>query len=116
MGFAMIHSDFKRPMEAEILPSRMSNPEDIRLDGGRKDGYPRIAGRFRYNNKTWRIADDSHYEPLIIAYEAMKKDPSCEPFVDELTTKGCSLVLTDELQKLRTRNRFKHFYIYQDGE
>lgn len=110
----MIHSDFKLLMEAEILPRRTSNPEDIRLDGGRKDGYPKVAGRFRYNNKVWRVADDTHYEPLIIAYEAMKKDASCEPFVEELTAKGASLVLTDGLRKLTSSNRFKHLYIYQD--
>jgi hypothetical protein len=112
----MIHGDFKRLMEAEILPRRVSNPEDTRLDGGRKDGYPKVAGRFRYNNKAWRVADDTHYEPLIIAYEAMKKNPACEPFVEEVTAKGCSLVLTDELQKLRVSSRFKHLYIYQEGE
>lgn len=111
---AEIYNSFERLMETEILPKRNSNPEDMRLDGLSSGGNREVAGRFRYDNKVWKVNADSHYEPLILAYEAIKKDPSCRPFVEEPTSKGSSLVLIEGLRKRMTSDRFKHLYIYED--
>jgi len=107
----MIHMNFESFMKAEIA---RRNPEDLRLDGQLSGGNREVAGQFQYCNKVWKVDADSHYEPLMLAYEAIKNDPSCQPFVEEPTLKGKgnSLVLNENLRK-RMPSNFKHLYIYE---
>lgn len=60
------------------------------------------------------VHEDSHYEPLLIAYEAMRSGNEA-PFVEEPTQRGVSLNLKPELRARMTTPKFKYFYVYETG-
>jgi hypothetical protein len=108
-----IHEDFFRLMEAEILPRRDANPTHVRLDGEFTGGNCQVAGRSRHNGKVWKIHANTHYEPLLQAYNAEKTDATCDPFIETPTKKGTCLVLNDNLRKLMSTS-FRHMFIYEE--
>lgn len=97
-------------VEGVVLPGREANPDHKRLDGWPRGGNREVAGRFMRNGRVWKVHADSHYEPLLLAYELECADE--EPFRYDRTKNGDSLVLADELQR-RRKTRFKHLYIYE---
>jgi hypothetical protein len=100
-------------MTALILPRRIAHPTDLRLDGEHTGGNREVVGRFRHHCKVWKVHADTHYEPLIVAHEAMKKHHSLDPFTEKPTANGTSLVLTQSLRK-SVSSKFKYLYIYEE--
>jgi hypothetical protein len=74
-------------------------------------GNRTVAGVFRGDGREWKVHEDSHYEPLLIAYEAAKAgDPW--PFVEAPTKTGTALDLKPELRQHLSDRRHKYLYIY----
>jgi hypothetical protein len=55
---------------------------------------------------------DSHYEPLLIAYKAIRGGDE-EPSVEEPTKRGVVLSLEPELRAKMTTTRSKYLYVYE---
>jgi hypothetical protein len=106
----MVHDDFVHLMETEFLPLRKKSPTHIRIDGQLTGGNYEVAGRFRHHGKTWKVHADTHYDRLMLAYDVLKKDKSADPFVEEPTKHGTSLVLRSDLRPKGD----KYIYIYED--
>jgi Endonuclease NucS C-terminal domain len=111
---AKVYDTFLALMDAELLPLRGANPTHTRLDGNRTGGNREVAGRFRHQGKVWKIHADTHYEPLKLAYDALKTG-GADPFVQAPTSHGKCLVLQDAVRRLMTDPRSKHMYIYEEG-
>ena len=111
----MNHGSFAAFMEHVVLPRQAADPAQIRLDGQASGGNREPAGFFWHQGKLWRVHADSHFEPLILAYGALKEKPTEDPFIATATGSGYRhcLVLTSELQKQLRQPRFKHLYIYE---
>lgn len=94
-----------------VLPRRRANPSHLRLDGEQSGGNWSVAGTFRHGAREWRVHEDSHFEPLLIAYAAVQRGE--DPFDVETTRAGrVSLVLKPSLRAQQT-TRYKHFYVYE---
>lgn len=111
----MIHDDFVGFVKSVVLPNRNSNPSHVRLDGNSTGGNREIAGMFRHQGKIWKVHADTHYEPLILAYEFILENKGKDPFLENPTGTGIGicLVLKDSIQHLSSKPRFKYLYIYE---
>ena len=99
-------------MEKRVLPHRDAHPDWQRLDGAQTGGNWEVFGRFLRAGGRWRVHADTHFEPLLIAWEAVRGgDP--DPFVESPTTRGLRLDLRDDLAA-RVKSGFRHLYIYND--
>ena len=98
-------------VEAVVLPARAANPTHRRLDGQHTGGNWDVAGEFHHRGRRWRVHGDSHFEPLLVAYEAAKT--GVDPFVERPTKTGLSLDLTAEFRARRAEPRFKYLYVYE---
>jgi hypothetical protein len=106
------YPSYERFVVDVVLPRRQQNPAHRRLDGWSSGGNFAVAGFFVYQERRWKVHEDSHYEPLLIAYEAMTAgDPA--PFVEEPTKHGASLNLKPNLRERMSSTRFKYLYIYE---
>jgi hypothetical protein len=108
-GANMVYDNFLSFTRGEVLTRRASNPGDVRLDGATSGGSRDVVGQFRHGESEWVVHADSHYEPLLIAYEAA--EAGVDPFVEESTERGRCLTLTREL-RAQQRSRHKYLYIY----
>ena len=108
-----IYDNFREYAKLFVIPRKKENPDQKRLDGRESGGNREILGVFRHQDKVWKVHGDSRYEPILLAYEAMKK--SQNPFIEKPTNsgKGSSLVLRDEIQLLSSTPKAKHLYIYE---
>jgi hypothetical protein len=108
----MVHPDFHSFMEKLVLPHKASNPSQLRLDGQTSGSSRAIFGKFRHFGKVWEVHEDTRFEPLIIAFEAMRRGG--EPFEMESTStnKRVCLVLHRKLKHLLGSSRFKYLYVY----
>jgi hypothetical protein len=105
------HPSYISFVENVVLPGRSRNPAHLRLDGQTTGGNRTVAGTFRGDGREWRVHEDSHYEPLLAAYESFKAgDPW--PFIEEPTKTGSCLDLKPELQARLSDRRHKYLYIY----
>lgn len=104
----MIYENFLALVEKEILPRQEKNPDHVRLDGKLSGGNREVIGQFLHHGKAWKIHADTHYEPLKLAYLAMR-DESSDPFKESATDKGKRLDLSAAIQRLGAR----HLYIYE---
>ena len=111
----MIHEDFVTFIEAVILPMRRLNPNHARLDGNSSGGNREIKGMFRHHGKVWKVHADTHYEPLILAYNFIKDNKNEDPFLQNATGTGIGncLVLKSIIQQSSSKPRFKYLYIYE---
>jgi hypothetical protein len=107
-----MYQSFASFVEAVVLPGRAENPAHRRLDGQSTGGNFAVAGEFRHRGRSWKVHADTHYEPLLVAYEAAKS--GADPFVEVPTKRGTSLDLTDELRRELSEPRFKYIYIYEN--
>ena len=82
-----------------------------RLDGQHTGGNRAVAGEFRHLGKRWKVHSDTHYEPLLVAYEAATAGN--DPFVEAPTRSGLSLDLNDQLRSKLSERRHKYIYIYE---
>jgi hypothetical protein len=81
------------------------------LDGKVAGGNRTVVGVFRGRGGDWKVHADSHYEPLLVAYDAAKAgDPW--PFVEAPTSSGSALDLKPELRARLSDGRHKYIYIY----
>ena len=105
------HKDFVSFMEDCVLPRHLKHTNDIRLDGERNGGKRKAFGYFLYDGRRWKVDEDTHYEPLELAYKAFKSGQ--DPFTESATAsgKGSCLSLTGNLRKLLP-SRAKHLYVY----
>ena len=108
-----IYDSFNEYVESFLIPRKNENPNQKRLDGRESGGNREILGVFRHQNKVWKVHGDTRYEPILLAYEAMKKSEN--PFIERATNsgKGNTLVLRDEFQQLLSKPKAKHLYIYE---
>ena len=106
---------FNEFYEQIVLPAKKINPHHIRLDGEIAGGNRKIFGSFTHNNRIWKVHSDTHYEPLMLAYEYSCLD--CEkndPFIMETTRNGSNcLALIDKLFRLQINSKYKYLYIYE---
>lgn len=109
---AMVFESYAQFVENVVLPRKEANPSHRRLDGSPTGGNWAVAGVFRYEKREWKVHEDSHYEPLLIAYDAWKTGDK-SPFVEEQTKRGTCLNLKPVLQSNTTTPRFKYLYIYE---
>lgn len=101
-------------VEQVILPMRSANPTDKRLDGQPTGGNRDVVGRFKHQRRLWKVHADTHYEPLLLAYEALVTGETSDPFVATPTSRGYRLDLVPVLQARRLA-RHRHMYIYEVG-
>jgi hypothetical protein len=94
-----------------VLPARALNPAHRRLDGAQSGGNWDIAGVFEHHGKLWTVHADTHFEPLLVAYEASRRGSN--PFVESPTKTRVALDLTDDLRAKLSAPRFKYIYIYE---
>lgn len=104
-------SSFAAFVEAVVLPLRAEHPTYRRLDGWPSGGNWEVAGRFRYADSLWTVHADTHFEPLLLAYEAARNGD--DPFLVEPTKKGRSLNVQPALRARMANPRFKYIYVYE---
>lgn len=95
----------------EIIPAREENPDHTRLDGQISGGNRTIFGCFQHGGRIWKVHSDTHYEPLMLAYNVAVNGG--DPFV-QVTTEGrrSSLKLQPEIREFQSSN-YEHLYIYE---
>jgi len=109
-------ASFRRFCETVTLPKREANPTYLRLDGLTSGGNRDVAGIFRHAGSRWKVHADTHFEPLMLAYEALRSGELTDPFVVGRTQTAGNrcLELTPELRE-RQAGRSKYLYIYEDA-
>jgi hypothetical protein len=101
---------FEAFTEAVVLPGRTANPRHRRLDGQEGVSNREVAGAFEHLGRTWRVDADTHYAPLLLAYDEVRAGR--DPFVVRPTGGGrVKLVLNDNVHA-RLGTRFQYFYAY----
>lgn len=103
--------NFAAFVEAVVLPLRAEHPTRRRLDGWPSGGNWEVAGRFRHADSLWTVHADTHFEPLLLAYEASQHGE--DPFLVEPTKRGRSLNIQPALRARMTNPRLKYIYVYE---
>jgi hypothetical protein len=98
-------------LEAVVLPLKAEHPTRSRLDGWPSGGNWEVTGRFWYANALWTVHADTHFEPLLLAYEASRRGQ--DPFVVEPTKTRRSLNIKASLRARMANPRFKYIYVYE---
>jgi hypothetical protein len=111
----MTFSSFRDFVEQRVLPAQSDNPEHIRLDGRTSGGNREIFAKFRHRGKLWKVHSDTHFEPLMLAYDAILTGETSDPFDEVVTSRTGSvcLMLLSEIHARMKRPRFKYLYIYE---
>jgi hypothetical protein len=109
----MVYEDFVSFMRSCVLPHQKEHPNDIRLDGDRTGGKRKAFGFFRHHGHEWKVDEDTHYEPLLLALSVA--EDGGDPFVesDTVSGKGRCLSLAGELAA-RQQTGHKYLYIYSN--
>jgi hypothetical protein len=109
----MVYEDFVSFMRCSVLPHQKEHPKDIRLDGELTGRNRKVFVYFRHNGHVWKVHEDTHYEPLMLALSAAQVGE--DPFVESDTAKGKGrcLVLTGELAA-HQQTGHKYLYIYSN--
>ncbi len=98
-------------IENEVIPQKEANPDDKRLDGQPSGGNRTVFGCFQHYGRTWKVHSDTHYVPLMLAYDAAID--GSDPFIEDKTEGGgSSLILKSEIKE-RQNSRHKYLYIYE---
>lgn len=105
----MKYDDFVSFMRMEILPRREANPTHLRLDGAITGGNRDVVATFMHKGTEWVVHADTHYEPLLIAFNAA--ETGVDPFVEEATEHGRCLTLSADLAE-KHGSQYKYLYIY----
>ncbi|MFN3651914.1 MAG: hypothetical protein ACK47B_20255 [Armatimonadota bacterium] len=106
----MIYKSFVDWVEAEVLSAREAHPEWKRLDGRDSGGNPATVARFEALGQAWEVHGDTHFDPVLRAYAAIRSREVEEPFVMEATRSRACLNLSPAL---RGQGRRKYFYVYR---
>jgi hypothetical protein len=97
-------ADFASFMRNRVLPHYAAHPDYSRLDEQPlrgSDGSVTVFGKFRFKERVWIVHEDTRFEPLVIAFEAVKGDE--EPFAEGGTKNGKKLLLRPDLKKFEKR-------------
>lgn len=103
----MKYDSFIDFMEKEALRRQAANPDHVRLDGQLSGGNLAEFCQFVHLGRLWRINADTRYEPLKLAYHALKA--GSDPFKDAATKNGRRL----DLRPIVQRSGSRHMYIYE---
>ena len=105
--------DFIALMEEFVLPLKASLPPGaIRLDGLVGVETPHwVMAEFEYEGSTWKVAGDTRFEPLEIAYRDAKQSPPGSPFQVGHTKTQRKLELRDDLRAIQG-GRATYLYAY----
>ena len=108
----MTFSSFASFIESYVLPLRKEHPGWRRLDGETTGGNRNVAARFVHQNTTCKVHADTHFDPLLVAYEAARG--GADPFEQELTRASGSLclVLVPSLRVKTAVPSRKYLYMY----
>lgn len=111
----MTFDSFREFVEQRVLPAQQRNPHHVRLDGKTSGGNREVFGVFRYRGKVWKVHSDTHYEPLLLAYEALASGNTQTPFDEVMTSRSSSacLDLIPSIRQRMVKPRFKYLYIYE---
>lgn len=107
---ADVADSFAAFYEEKVLPHRDANPDWKRLDGATSGSNADVFGAFRYKGAGYRVRADTHFEPMLVAYEAVQAGEE-EPFTEAPTKTGERLDLKPELAG-RVKGRNRHLYAY----
>ena len=107
-----LYGSFVEFMEHGVLPHHKAHPDWKRLDGAATGGNWEVFGRFMRGGARWRVHADTHFDPLLIAYEAARIEGG-DPFIEAPTSRGMRLDLREDLSQ-RVMSGFRHLYIYDD--
>lgn len=112
-----VYDNFVAFMEAVVIPRRSANPGDLRLDGREpSESNPNNAGYFRHHVREWTVRGNTRYEPLMLAYDAIIKGETDDPFEEERNKEGnLRLVPSDNIRRRMARPDVRHIYIYHYG-
>ena len=103
-------------MRESVIPRHLGAPNDIRLDGRppRSNGSRTAFAHFQHNGSSWKVDEDTHYHPLLIAYSAALG--GTDPFVEAVTqrAKTARLSLKPELKAIQGSGD-EYIYIYLDS-
>ena len=85
-------------VEGYVLPLREAHPGWRRLDGETTGGNRAVAARFLHQGTTWKVHADTHFDPLLVAYDVIRG--GADPFEQESTRTGdgSCLVLIPEVR------------------
>ena len=97
-------------VEEKVLPHREANPDWKRLDGATSGSNAEVFGGFKYKGAGYRVHADTHFEPMMVAYEAVQAGDE-EPFTEAPTRTGERLDLKPELAA-QVKGRARHLYAY----
>jgi hypothetical protein len=111
----MVYQNYESFIEEYVIPQHVAHPAHIRLDGKTKGSSLEVAGRFKHHGKVWKVHFDTRYEPLLLAFEAVKHGQVQDPFVEKPTkqNQGICLVLQNSI-KAKQSTQFKYLFIYLD--
>ena len=105
-----IADSFVAFVDTKVTPLRDANPDWKRLDGATSGSNADVVGAFRYKGAAYRVHADTHFEPLYVAYQAVKAGEE-EPFTEAPTKTGERLDLTPALKE-QVKGRARHLYAY----
>lgn len=106
------YPSFRAFVEQLVLPMQASRPQDKRLDGQPSGGNRDVVATFWHLGRRWKVHADTHFRPLLIAYEALDRGELTDPFTEQPTRSGTCLDLVPAL-RTRTQDPHKHLYIYE---
>jgi hypothetical protein len=88
--------DFVIPLKASLPPGA------IRLDGLVGAETPHwVMAEFDYDGATWKVAGDTRFEPLEIAYRDAQRSSAAKPFKIGQTKTQRKLELRDDLRAIQ---------------
>ena len=88
-----IYPTFIDFMNQRVIPTQNANPSHHRLDGNTtgSQGNRKIFDCFQHQGKTWKVHSDTHYAPLMTAYNQANR--GLNPF-NQVSTPGKGLSLS----------------------
>lgn len=113
---ALAYESFLELMEQVIVPRFEADPNSTRIGSKALGGGPRMPScYFVYRGRTWRVHGDSAYQPLMIAYKAMKSGALPYPFVEKTKSRGSGLclLLHESLAPVLASLPIQRMYIYE---
>ncbi len=105
-------ADFTSFMEQAVVPRQRELGTAKRLDGWESGSDWDVFGFFGHQGTVWAVHADSHFAPLQIAYDEVRRAGGRDPFVSGSTRTMTSLDLRPDLRATYPQ-RFKHLYIYE---
>ncbi len=109
-------ASFKSFMEEAVLPLHREHPDWVQLDGT-TDANPGTYAWFDHERVSWRVALDTRFAPLEVAYAAISEAPPLRPFrvADPTAGHRRRRLLLHRGIRGRLSSDHEHLYVY-DGD